>query len=117
MGAPTPTEDKKREPVADTIAIVGGGITGLFCAYVLAYNGHPVELFESSDEFGGRIRSFLLRREQMEQCARDERDGTPHPIKDRAVITELEVKDGEYQVLSSAPNSAPCASNSTFRCC
>ncbi len=44
----------------DSIAIVGGGITGLFCAWVLKQQGHNVVLYESSDRLGGRIRTVRL---------------------------------------------------------
>lgn len=109
MNAPTPTEEKTSEPVTDTIAIVGGGITGLFCAYVLASKGRPVELFESSDQLGGRIRSFLLRRNEMDECARAEHNRKPHPIKDGAVIKNLHVAkgDGEYEDLEFCAEFGP----------
>jgi hypothetical protein len=108
MTTSTPTEVEKGEPGSKTpIAIVGGGITGLFCAYVLASKGHRVELFESSDQFGGRIRSFLLRRELMEQCVLNERNRKPHPIKDGAVITELAVNNGEYENLEFCAEFGP----------
>jgi hypothetical protein len=48
----------------ERIAIVGGGITGLFCAYVLAQRDHKksVFLFEGSNRLGGRIRTIRLDR-------------------------------------------------------
>jgi oxygen-dependent protoporphyrinogen oxidase len=47
------------------IAVVGGGIAGLACAWRLARSGHQVEVFERADAPGGRMRSvrrgeFLL---------------------------------------------------------
>jgi hypothetical protein len=75
-----PATDKREQ-----IAIVGGGIAGLFCAYVLANDGHEVELYESSDVLGGRIRSFRFYPELL-----DGLDTTPdderHPIKDIATL-------------------------------
>ena len=95
-------------PSADKpIAIVGGGITGLFCAYVLAMNNRRVELFESSDHLGGRIRSLLLRRGEMDKCAKNEGQHDPQPIKDHAVITELAVNKGVYDDLEFCAEVGP----------
>lgn len=44
----------------EKIAIVGGGIAGLFCALVLLRQGKDVELFETSKRLGGRIRTIRL---------------------------------------------------------
>jgi monoamine oxidase len=45
----------------EKIAIVGGGITGLFCAHVLSRQGcKSVFLFEAAKRFGGRIRTIRL---------------------------------------------------------
>jgi hypothetical protein len=44
----------------EKIAIVGGGITGLYCAYVLAQQKKSVWLFEASDRLGGRIKTVRL---------------------------------------------------------
>jgi hypothetical protein len=65
---------------AERIAVVGGGIAGLFCAYALAKHGRSVDVFEASERFGGRIRSVRLtatnrecpanwRSTQLEFCA------------------------------------------------
>lgn len=42
------------------VAIIGGGITGLFCAYVLIRQGYAVDIYEASDRVGGRIRTIRL---------------------------------------------------------
>ena len=42
------------------IAVVGAGIAGLTTAYRLAQDGHRVEVFESGDEPGGRMRSARI---------------------------------------------------------
>ncbi|MEB3023563.1 FAD-dependent oxidoreductase [[Mycobacterium] crassicus] len=94
-------------PADKPIAIVGGGITGLFCAYVLAMNNHRVELFESSDHLGGRIRSLLLRRGEMDKCAKNEVQHDPQPIKDHAVVTELTVNKGVYDDLEFCAEVGP----------
>jgi hypothetical protein len=44
----------------EKIAIVGGGIAGLFCALILRQNGRSVSLFETSNRLGGRIRTIRL---------------------------------------------------------
>ncbi|MFC0598358.1 protoporphyrinogen/coproporphyrinogen oxidase [Streptomyces palmae] len=42
------------------IAVIGAGIAGLTTAYRLAREGHRVEVFESEDEPGGRMRSARI---------------------------------------------------------
>ncbi len=69
----------------EQIAIIGGGIAGLFCAYVLADDGHKVELFESSDVLGGRIRSFRFNPEMLNEVERTH-DANRTPIKLEAVL-------------------------------
>src|SRR6201996_6318814 len=112
MGTPTHQDTEKVDSTSSApIAIVGGGITGLFCAYVLASTGHRVELFESSNEFGGRIRSFLLNRKVLDDCAQHEGVGKPRPIKDQAGIEDLRVKAGvepcEYENLEFCAEFGP----------
>jgi oxygen-dependent protoporphyrinogen oxidase len=41
-----------------TVAVIGGGITGLVTAFELQKAGVAVSLFEAGDHFGGPIRSF-----------------------------------------------------------
>src|ERR1043166_1335031 len=48
------------EPSQENIAIVGGGIAGLFCALILEQQGKGVTLFETSERLGGRIRTLRL---------------------------------------------------------
>jgi monoamine oxidase len=45
------------------VAIVGGGITGLFCALALQKENVPFTLYESSDRLGGRIRTVRIRKD------------------------------------------------------
>lgn len=89
------------------IGIVGGGITGLFCAYILASLDYRVEVFESSELFGGRIRSFLLHRDLMEACEGNEHLGVPEPIGKEAVIGNLRVIDGDYENLEFCAEFGP----------
>ncbi|MHB9836529.1 flavin monoamine oxidase family protein [Paraburkholderia terrae] len=49
--------------VKQKIAIIGGGITGLFCAMTLKQENIPFVLFESTDRLGGRIRTIRLRKD------------------------------------------------------
>ena len=49
-----------------TIAVVGGGIAGLFCAYVLIKKGYNVDLYEAASRVGGRIRTIRLDMESKE---------------------------------------------------
>ncbi len=42
--------------VARRVVVVGGGPAGMKCAATAARRGHAVELFERSDELGGRLR-------------------------------------------------------------
>jgi phytoene dehydrogenase-like protein len=42
------------------IVIVGGGIGGLYAAYLLGLDGYPVTVLERSDRWGGRIESVPL---------------------------------------------------------
>src|SRR5262249_24467267 len=42
------------------IGIVGGGITGLYCAWKLAQAGHHVVVYECLDRLGGRIETLDL---------------------------------------------------------
>ena len=40
------------------VAIIGGGITGLTCAYKLATSGHEVDIYEKGDTIGGLAGSY-----------------------------------------------------------
>lgn len=51
------------EAVAESVAIVGGGIAGLFCALVLKEQQRSFTLFEASNRLGGRIRTIRLNKE------------------------------------------------------
>jgi hypothetical protein len=93
-GAQNPVQTPS-DTQADRIAIIGGGIAGLFCAYILANNDHTVELFESSDVLGGRIRSFRFNDTLLNEIERED-DDERTPVKDEAVL------DGEHGALRPA---------------
>jgi hypothetical protein len=94
---------KPVNPNAERIAIIGGGIAGLFCAYVLADDGHQVELFESSDVLGGRIRSFRFNPKLLNEVERKvDEDRTP--IKDSAIL-----EDALHPDLLTPPSTPPNA--------
>ena len=50
----------------EKIAIVGGGIAGLFCALVLTQQKKSWRLFEASERLGGRIRTIRLDKNNKE---------------------------------------------------
>ena len=51
------------DAAAESVAIVGGGIAGLFCALVLKQQQRSFTLFEASNRLGGRIRTVRLDKE------------------------------------------------------
>lgn len=59
LAAPRIAVGQQARPSVD-VAIVGGGISGLFCAMRLQAAGHDVAVFEASDRLGGRVMSVLL---------------------------------------------------------
>jgi hypothetical protein len=83
MSEAGPEETMPHTSRRERIAIVGGGIAGLFCAWVLSKDGHEVELFESSDVLGGRIRSFRFNPELLNDL---ETEHYPRSVKDEAVL-------------------------------
>lgn len=69
----------------ERVAIVGGGIAGLFCAYALKRLGYEVVVFESSEVLGGRIRSFRFNPELLDKLE-DKRDEAREPIAQQAIL-------------------------------
>ena len=45
-------------PMSDKIAVIGAGISGLYCSYLLEKKGYEVDLFEKSSKIGGRMASL-----------------------------------------------------------
>lgn len=68
---PTP---KKNVGTGKSIAIVGGGPSGLTAAYFLALMGHEVEVYEEHEKLGGMLRygipEYRLPKERLEQDIR-----------------------------------------------
>ena len=58
------------KPYEQKIAVIGGGPSGLSCAYYLAVKGYPVTVFERNDAVGGMlakvIPSFRLEKDVVE---------------------------------------------------
>jgi protoporphyrinogen oxidase len=50
-----PTQTKMQELSSDVIAVIGGGIAGLFAARELLKSGHTVVIIEAQDRLGGRV--------------------------------------------------------------
>ena len=63
---PPPPPETRPAPQDARVAVVGGGIAGLVCAYRLKQAGVPVRLFESQDRVGGRMWSEPLWPDQKE---------------------------------------------------
>jgi len=49
-----------------SIAVIGGGVTGLVAAYRLLQRGHSVRIFEAESEPGGLLRTFEVSGERIE---------------------------------------------------
>ncbi len=64
----------------EKIAIIGGGIAGLYCALILSQNNRLVQLFETAPRLGGRIRTLRLDKENRSLNAQDS-DERPWSIK------------------------------------
>jgi monoamine oxidase len=50
-----PTQKKMQELSSDVIAVIGGGVSGLFAARELLNRGHTVVIIEAQDRLGGRV--------------------------------------------------------------
>lgn len=59
---------------ARSVAVVGGGPSGLTCAYFLALMGHRVTVFEARDQLGGMLRygipAYRFPRERLDEDIR-----------------------------------------------
>lgn len=61
---------KNADPTGKKIAVIGGGPSGLSCAYYLSQMGHSVTVYEQRDKLGGMLRygipSYRLPREMLD---------------------------------------------------
>ncbi len=51
--------EKKASPTIKKVTIVGGGLSGLYCAYLLKNAGYEVTIIEAKNRIGGRILSVI----------------------------------------------------------
>jgi NADPH-dependent glutamate synthase beta subunit-like oxidoreductase len=94
--------------LADKIAVVGAGPTGLSCAYFLVRDGYPVTVFEARAVLGGKLRAgipgYRLPAEALDQdIALIRRLGvtfvTDHPIGNTHGLEDLSPKGtGPYSL-------------------
>jgi NADPH-dependent glutamate synthase beta subunit-like oxidoreductase/glutamate synthase domain-containing protein 3/ferredoxin len=57
---------QKADPTGHTIAVIGGGPSGLSAAWQLGLKGHTVDLYESTDKLGGKL-ELCIPRERLPQ--------------------------------------------------
>ena len=48
-------------PAKYDIAIIGSGLGGLTCGYILSKNGYKVAIFEQGEQLGGCLQTFKRR--------------------------------------------------------
>ena len=72
------------------IAVIGGGISGLICAYRLLRKGARVTLFEASGEVGGRAASFAFQGRQIDCFGHAVRESDGNLL---ALLKELGLED------------------------
>jgi len=109
--------DTSSTPAQRTVAIVGGGITGLVAAYQLHKRGFRVQLFEKAENLGGSIQTTRHEGWLVESGPNTLLDGDPEL---QTLISELGlseqllgakegskkrfvVRDGRVQALPSSP--------------
>ena len=54
-----PMLNQTGKPFPEKIAVIGGGPSGLSCAYYLAVKGYPVTVFEKNDSVGGMLTKVI----------------------------------------------------------
>jgi monoamine oxidase len=77
------------ETHGEKIAIIGGGIAGLYCALVLSQNNRSVQLFETAPRLGGRIRTLRLDKRNRPLHAQDSGSKRPWSIKNLEFYAEF----------------------------
>ncbi len=95
--ATNPDEAKSAHP---TVAVIGGGITGLMCARRLSQEGVSVILFELSSILGGQIRSARVAEREIDLGAEAIHLAAPGMS---ALISEVGLSEG---IIKSSPGMA-----------
>ncbi len=85
-----PTMIEGEEPKQEKVAVIGGGPSGLACAYQLARRGYPVTVFESLPKAGGMLRYGI----PEYRLPRDILDGEIQRIVDFGVELKCDTKVG-----------------------
>ena len=94
-----PDEEKRLSPVTShprSVAIIGGGISGLATAFRLGERGHHVTLFESEDYLGGLGTTFPYRDNHLERfyhCILPDDQSLVRLIQDVGLAGELLWRD------------------------
>lgn len=73
----------------EKIAIIGGGIAGLYCALILSQNQRSVRLFEMASRLGGRIRTLRLDKENKPLNSQASNAPDPWSIKNLEFYVEF----------------------------
>ena len=80
---------KRNESTGKKIAVIGGGPSGLTCAYFLARMGHDIVVYESNEKLGGMLRygipNYRLPKERLDE-----------DIKGLLAVGGIEVKCNTY---------------------
>ncbi len=85
-----PTMIEGEEPKQEKVAVIGGGPSGLACAYQLARRGYPVTVFEGLPKAGGMLRYGI----PEYRLPRDILDGEIQRIVDFGVELKCDTKVG-----------------------
>ncbi|HIW76387.1 MAG TPA: FAD-dependent oxidoreductase [Candidatus Gordonibacter avicola] len=82
---------------ARTVAIIGGGPSGLTCAYFLALMGHRVTVFEAREQLGGMLRygipAYRFPRERLDEDVRGIMEAGTITVRCGVEIDARELRD------------------------
>ncbi|GAB3890321.1 NAD(P)/FAD-dependent oxidoreductase [Larkinella knui] len=84
---------KHPETKTKQLTIIGGGITGLTCAYIAAKNGYKVRVLEASDSFGGLLNTFSIGDNRLEHYYHH---FFTHDVELNWLVKELEIENKLY---------------------
>lgn len=87
-----------------SVAIVGGGIAGLYCASKLAKRGHSITVFETLNRMGGRIETVVRDHFKLE-CGPMRFELATQPYFE-ALANELAIKFAPFPQPADDPQSA-----------